>query len=452
MAYAYLTFAQAVTILSNRLQDTGFVYWNQPDELLNCIIESVRIFQAATGSYKQQITFNTTTNLNYYDLTGLPSSPLAYTATDIEIVNNVLAALLEPPLVYPLSSWTGTGQFFIEQVRAALQNRLNRFIGETGCAVTQMTIADTVPTETISLPGSVMDVRRAAWVSAAGPPATEYALGRADEWAEQAYAPGAAAQPIPSNYSLFADAVSSLRIIPPPSLAGAADLLVVNAGPSVHLNITAPVVLGIPDDLSPALKWGVIADLLNADGQARDLGRAKYAEQRYQEFVQIAKFYPSVLTAAINGVTCGIGSVDDLDSYQPDWQQTTGAPGFIGMCGRNLACIGQTPDNNGPYNIQLWTSVSASTPANSPYLQVSRDQIDPILDYSQHAASFKMGGAEFESTVPMFENLVSSARSQNGRLDAVSFYRGQMQMFQGKSEADVPRMFTSDEKTGRVRQ
>lgn len=446
MAYAYITFSQAVTVLSNRLQDAGLVYWNQTDELLNCIIEAVRVFQAATGSYKQQISFDTTTNNNYYDLTEQVGSPVAYTATDVEVANNVLSALLEPTLTYPV--WTGTGQFYLEQLQAALQNRLNQFLGDTGCTVVQITVNDSAPTESIALPDAALDVRRAAWVASAGPPAVEYPLGRADEWAEQAYDPGYIPVAVPSNYALFTDNPLALRIVPPPSLAGAVDLLLVEAGPAVNLDPSSPVILGIPDDLSPALKWGVLADLLSADGQARDQARASYAEQRYQEIVQLAKLYPSALTAAINGTTCGLGSVDDLDAYNPTWQQTTGAPSFVGMCGRNLACIGQTPDANGPYSISLWLSAYAPV---SGYIQVSRDQIDPILDYAQHIASFKMGGAEFQATIGMFQDFVDCARRQNGRLDAVAFYRDQMQEFQRKSEDQTPRMFEQVQE-GRRRQ
>jgi hypothetical protein len=461
MAFAYLTFTQAVAILANRLQDPNLTYWDQPNELENCIIESLRLFQAATGSYKQQVSFPTASNVNYYDLPTLTgSAAISYNATDVEVVNNVLAALLEPPITYP--AWTGTGQFTLAQLQASMQNRLNRFIGETGCIVSDAVITDTTPTELITLPDPVLDVRRVGWVVPAsggswedqtqqwqqsnfswaagsgGTPAGLYPLGRVDEWAEQAYDPGAEQNPTnpPSCYSVYATGPLQLRLVPPPSAPGSVDCLLVQAGPTLNLNPGAPVVLSIPDDLSPAIKWGVLSDLLSSDGQARDPVRAAYCEQRWKEFVQLATLYPSVLTASIGNVTCGLGSVEDLDQYNPTWQQTVTAPDFVGMCGRNMACVGPVPD--GVYSVALW--MVANAPVTGTYLQVSRDQIDPVIDYAMHTACFKMGGREFASTEKMFDNLIQCATAQNARLSAVAFYRSQMEQFAAKSELDEPRL------------
>ena len=440
MAYSYLTFAQAVAALASRLQDTGFVYWNQPDELLNAIIESVRFHQLLTASYKQKIAFPTAADVLYYDLPNLTGATngaaIAYTATDVEVANNVLAALLESALA---PGWVGTGQFTFAQLQVAMQNRLNRFLDDTGCRVAQQTIGGPSPTTDIApLPEGTLDVRRAAWIPLpqTTPPANPaYPLGRLDEWAEQAYVPGAEQNPDqPVSYSVFGVGPQQIRSVPPPLNEGSLDLLLVMSGPTVNLNPASPVILGIPDDLSPALKWGALADILGTDGPSRDYSRAAYCEQRYQEFVQLARIYPSVLTADILNVSCGVGSVFDMDAYLPDWQQTTGQPSFVSMCGRNLACVGQTPD--GAYGVGLWMVVNAPV---SGYLQVPRGQIDPVLDYAQHIASFKMGGAEFDGTSRLYANLIAAAKLQNARLDAIAFYRGQLQQPALKSEMEVAR-------------
>lgn len=443
MAYAFLTFAQAVTALASRLQDPGQIYWSQPSELLNCVIESVRFFNSLTGAYKQQLTFSTQPNVNYYDLPSVIGGPVTYTATDVEVINNVLAALLETPLI---PGWVGTGQFTFAQLQSALQSRLDRFIGDTDHHVVQQQIASTG--ELNVLPDPVLDVRRAGWIPfPATPPPTSptFPLGRLDEWAEQAYAPDAVQNPTqPVAYSVFGTAPLQLRLVPPPIGSGNIDLLSVQAGPQVNLIPAAPVVLGIADDLSPALKWGVLADLLGTDGPSRDYARAQYCEQRYQQFVEAAKLVPSVLIATINNISCGVGSVFDLDFYQPDWQLTIGQPGFVGMCGRTMACIGQTPDDGtaggsprNNYGVGLLISVNAPT---TGFIQVSRDQIDPILDYAQHIASFKMGGAEFDGTARLFENFIAAAKAENGRLDAIAFYKSQLHQPAAKGEMEVARM------------
>lgn len=539
MPFSYLTFAQARSTLASRLQDPGLVYWNQPYQLDACIIESLRFHQSLTGSYKQKVTFSTTPNINFYDLpTILPAgNPVGYNVTDVEIINNVLACLLEPPLTYP--TWTGTGQFTLTQLRQSLQNRLNRFLGDTGCRVTQQTLNVPAPSiDLLSLPDPVLDVRRAAWIQPSdNPPVfdvefvdqvpligiqngvnqtytlpgpapnptssleltlngqllkqgfdyllnnltvqylfaalvptdiqrasyryvngvisgslpTELALGRVDEWTSQAYSPAAGQNPnVPLTYSVFGTGPLQLRLIPAPLNEGMVDCLFVQAGPQVNLNPFVPVVLQVPDDLSPALKWGVLADMLGTDGPSRDYIRAQYAEQRYSEWVQIASLYPSTLTVDFNDVTGSVGSVFDMDFYNPNWQTQTGSPNFLGMAGRNLACVGPTPDFNGPYGIGLWTAANAPVTFSSPalrdasYIQVSRDQIDPVIDYAQHIASFQMGGVEFDGTGRLYENMIACGKMQNRRLSAVSFYRQQMQQPQMTSDLEVNRLVSSN--------
>jgi len=460
--YNYLTFADAVSTLAARLQDPAQTYWSQPNELLNCLVESVRLYQALTGSFKQKIAFNTVGFNPYYHLPTLVGATngdlVAYHVTDIEVANNVLAALLEPPLAV---GWSGTGQFTVNQLRSALQNRLNRFIGETGCSVRQQLVSGPPPpVQLVSLPDAVLDVRRAAWAipstgltwdQATGrwedanftwdgnALFTAYPLGRLDEWAEQAYAPAGVQNPSqPLSYSVFGTGPLQLRLVPPPLNSGGLDCLLVLSGPQVNLNPASPVTIPISDDLTPALKWGVLADLLSSDGPSRDHARAQYCEQRYREFVQIAHIYPSVLVADVNNITCGVGSVFDMDFYMPSWQQQIGAPLFVGMCGRNQACIGPVPDAT-PYGIGLWTCANAPV---TGFMQVGRDAIDPVLDYAHHIACFKMGGVEFNGTDRMFQNMVASAKSQNGRLEAVAFYKSQLDQPARKGELEVARMLT----------
>ena len=443
MPYTYLTFASAVQTLASRLSDPNQTYWNQPSELLNCVIESVRLHQCLTGSYKQKIAIATVANQVYYDLSLIPAlaSVAGYNVTDVEVANNVLASLIEPPLP-STGLWKGTGQFTINQLRQSIQNRLNRFIGDTGCRVTQQTInGPAAPADLAVLPDGVMDVRRVGWmppvaIPPANPPLPVSPLGRLDEWAEQAYIPAAQQNPgQPYAYSTFQDGPLQIRMVPPPLSSGQVDCLLVVSGPQVNLAPMSPVVLQIPDDLSPALKWGTLADLLGSDGPSRDYARAAYCEARYREYIAICRLYPSVLTCDINNTTAGVGSVFDMDYYMPDWQQTQGTPSFIGMCGRNMACIGQTPD--GVYGIGMWVCANAPT---TGFMQVARDQIDPVIDYAQHIASFKMGGAEFDGTDRLRQNMIQCAKNQNGRLNAVSFYRAQIEQPAMKSEYDMTRM------------
>jgi hypothetical protein len=448
MAYNYLSYSAAVSILAQRLGDPSQIYWNQPNQLLNYVIEAARLYQALTYSYKQPMTLTTAANTAFYSLSQALGSPIPYTATDVEVTNNALACLLEPPL--PNSGpWTGTGQFTFLQLQQSLQNRLNRFIGESGRQTAHSVISGVLAnTELVTLPDGVLDVRRAGWIPTAG--TAVYPLGRQDEWAEQAYLPAAAGNPdFPIAYSVYDVAAPQLRLIPPTAGAGSLDLVLVNAGPTVNLSVASPVVLGIADDVSAGLKWGMLADLLATDGPSRDYPRAAYCEQRFSEYVQLARLYASVLTATINSATIGWGSIFDLDFYQPDWQESTGQPTFLGMAGRELVVLGVVPDDgtaggNPGANYSLGLTVAASMPVpgtpSSTYLQISRDWIDPVMDYAQHIACFQMGGTEFNSTDRMYQNMIRMAQAQNGRLEAVAFYKGALELPMRKPEMEVERI------------
>ena len=47
--------------------------------------------------------------------------------------------------------------------------------------------------------------------------------------------------------------------------------------------------LVVPDDWTPYILWGALADLLGADGQSFDPVRSQYCQRRYQEGVELAR-------------------------------------------------------------------------------------------------------------------------------------------------------------------
>lgn len=166
--YTYLTLGAARAELSARLEDPTYVYWTVP-ELNDLIIEAVRTWQALTGTFKQRATFSISPSGGvggsaFYDLNQKVGF-LNFSVTDAQVINMILACLLEPLLT---SSWTGTGQYSFGQIVYALQSRINRWLEDTGANVTrQIQMVGTGPSASrIFLPEAVLDVRRAAWVRA----------------------------------------------------------------------------------------------------------------------------------------------------------------------------------------------------------------------------------------------------------------------------------------------
>ena len=439
--YTYLNLGSARSILAQRLQDTGLVFFGGTltADLNACIVEAVRAWQAFTASYKQRTAFSTANATPFYDLTFVLSPGcLSYTVTDRDLVGVILSRLLEPPLT---TVWTGTGQFTFPAIINALQARLNRFLGDTGVVITHTTQASgTAPVTRVYLDEGILDVRRAAWVNGSGVPTV---LWRDDQFAMQTFRFSAAAQDPPAVYGMVTVPPVGVEVYPPGSVAGTLDLLVVRAGVTVGTTPSAvsntPVVLGIPDDLAWAVTFGALSDLLSSDGPARDTARAAYCEQQYQAGVAVAKLNPTVMMSMVAGVPVWTGSVFELDAFQTSWQATAGPPAFVGMAGRNLAALGPVPNAVQTVTMDVVPNIPVPA-ADSDVLQADRGSLDAILDYAQHLASFPMGGAEFQATDKLRQSFMLAAAVENSRIRNLAVFQDVFKQPAQRQQAEVVRV------------
>lgn len=78
----------------------------------------------------------------------------------------------------------------------------------------------------------------------------------------------------------------TVSIAPTPDQVGQLNLLYVQL--AAVLDGTG-VALTVPDDWSPYILWGTLAELLSSDGPAYDPVRANYCKQRYDEGVELAR-------------------------------------------------------------------------------------------------------------------------------------------------------------------
>jgi hypothetical protein len=441
--YAYLTLGAARAEMAARLEDPNYVYWTAA-ELNDLIGEAVRTWQALTATYKQTATLGISPNGGtgssaFYDLSSLPI--LSYSVSDQQIINMVLAALLEPPLNF-LGSWTGTGQFTFTQITSALQNRINRWLGDTGAAMTRnLEAVATGAPQPIYLPEGVLDVRRAAWIDAHGLVTT---LWRDDEYAMQAFhSPLGAFTPAapPLVWGKYTIPPVGIELYPPAS-GGSLETLVVASGPQVGTTPAAvaltPTVLGIPENHVWGITFGTLSDLLSADGPARDPERAQYAESRYQESVELYKIVPVLLQTRINGTGIWSGSVFEMDAFLASWQASQGPPQFAAMAGRNLVAFGPVPDSTYTAALDLVANIPVPS-GDFDYLQVDRGAIDPLLDYVEHLASFKMGAAEVGATAKLRQNFYQQAALENARITQANFYKRALDAPAMRQQAEVPR-------------
>ena len=432
--YTHTSLLTARNALAQRLDPTSFptlVYWTVP-ELNAYLIESLRTWQAYTAFYRDRVTMPTANLKSIYDLTTDIAQPglFDYNVTNQSLYSTISNHLLEPPT----NPWTGTDQFTLDQINQALQRRRDQFLADTGCVITR-TYPIAVPAPPISrvpLPDTILDVRRVGWVTfdAMGNFPLITPLFRDNEYSAVSYLPSwpqLATDP-PSFYSVSASPPLSLQIVPPPLNGATIELLSVSSGPALS---TAPPpassLLGIPDDYAWVIKWGALADLLASDSQSPDRARAAYCEARYRQGVMLAMLHPSILQAQINDVPVQIDTISNLDYYQGSWQSIASAstPSLIGMAGRNILGLAPVPDTGGGTGYSISFDLVRNMPIptlDTDFIQVGRDSLDPILDYAQHLASFKLGGTDFDATIPLLLNFTRAASELNSRLRASNVY------------------------------
>jgi len=394
VGYAYLTLTQALTQLSERLDDSGNIFWSQA-ELTSYLQTAMREWQSLTRYWRARMTFNLeqnqARNTEWYDLTQQSQLLLSYNVTDTETVAEMLYHLLEPQLSGSPLAYSGTDMFTLDDITQALQRRRDQFLVETGMLLNVTTQNWTPSTSGVqSLPDTIMDVRRAAWIDAQGVRTT---LWKTDEWNAQSFDPNWAVAPAdpPSGYSMATLGPLILQLIPPAKNSGQIELLSVPSGPA--LNPVTGVLMGVPDNFVWVVMFGALADLLAMAGESADPQRSTYCEQRYQEGVVAAKLFSSVETGYINGSQVFVGSVSDVDTMMANWQNTVDAPTFLGLAGYNMLATAPIPDNpfgavqlafddftrpnEDPLNSANWSPISTNPPSGA--LQIIGNACCPAL-------------------------------------------------------------------------
>lgn len=415
MAYTHTTRAQLRTELGLRLEDSTDQFWQIPESNLY-LNEALRTFGVLSGFWRERGVFPTVSGTAFYDLPTQLASLLGSTITDRDIIQQIQFMLLES--TSSQTSWTGTEMFTYNDIANAIQNRLNQFRSDTGILVTRSVISViSPPSGRQPLSQDIIDVRRVAWLGAS--PLNYYApLWRSDERLLTAFDTAwSVSGGIPGAYSVMAPPPLELQLAPPPSVNGQLELLTVNS--STLSPASTATTLGIPDDLTPAITWGALADLLGNDGLARDPVRAQFAEQRYAQYVEFARNLPVVIHAEINGVPLIPVTLQSLESSTPNWENVQAKPTDVALAAPNLLALNPVPD--GVYSVTLDVVRRCPIPLNDgAAIQVGREQLDMILDYAEHLALFKVGGDEWHATERASNNFLAQCLTYNQRISAAA--------------------------------
>ncbi len=440
MAYSHTTFAQLKTRLSQRLGDEAKVFWVDV-ELGLYIIEALRMWGALTGYWREKGTFSTVQGTAFYDLGPLLTNGsdllLSRTVTDRNTIQLMQYHLLEAATSQ--SVWNGTDMFTLDDLRFFLQYHRNQFLFDTGIVLTRSTLnMPPPPIGRVQLVDTIIDVRRVNWIDDS---LANHVLWREDEYNFTAFASTWDSDPgTPTVYSVAAVKPLEIQVNPLPIVSGTMELIAIQTGADLD-PATSATALGIPDDICWTVKWGALADLLSAPGQAYDPFRAAIAKQMYELGVLAAKNLPVVITAQINGIATSPCAMQDIDSYQgTGWQDTQTTPSIVGTA-QNMVIISGMP--NGIYSIGLDVVRKAPIPSlDTDLIQIGREYLDTILDMAQWLAAFKQGGSDITAIQPLFHSFMTEAKRYNAHLNAAvrdwSIMSGQSQ----REESYVKRELT----------
>ena len=416
--YSYETWAQLKIQLANRLHDPSKVYWTD-DELGVLLTEALRTFSFLTWHWRNQDSFNTALGTSLYDITSEMPTYLQRIVTDRNLINSIQYHFQEAITTNWPGGWTGTDMFTMDDLSHALQKRRNKFLAETGVLVTRTVEPTGVPVGgRIFTEDTIIDIRRLARLNSSG---VYDNLWRVDEQeltaASQTWSTPVAQDP--ANFSILSAPPLTIQLSPAPTDDALMDILTISTGPD-FIPVTMATVVGVPDDMTWIVKWGAMADLLQADGPAQDLERAAYCEQRYQHGVHLARISASIISARISNSPLLLCPLAELDAYQPGWQSTLiGTPAILATAGLNY--IATYPPPSGATTITIDMISNAVIPASdSDYVQIGREMISTILDYSEHLAMFKVAGDEWKTTDQLFTQFLSMCGNYNSRMAAAT--------------------------------
>ena len=439
---AQIQLGEAITEVSTRLGDTSNVFWTQ-EEIYAYLCESLRVLNALTGFWREQFTLTLTPpfSQNWFAANG-SGSPRQQTLTDTDVYTLIEYHLLEPPTG---ATWTGTNQFSINDLWQACSRRRNEMLQLAACNMVELSLSCTPNTNTVPIPDNALDVRRVRWVPAAnqGSPVT---LQRGDVLSFQRFTPNylqtndnplrwdiLSGQEAPGvTNTLLALVLDTLVNVPSTvqtlAIAGAPDF-----------NPPGGLPLLIPNDWMWVLKFGALADILSKEEEGRDVARAQYCRQRYNEGLELMITMPWLTQATLNGVAVDTPAVVSADRFNYEWQsRSTAFPGLV-VGGIDLFAVSPVPTN--ATSVGMMVVRNAPVPANvaTDPIFLPRDAMEAVLKEAQHLALFKAGGQEFTESMQLHREFTQFCVQTNSRLEESGIFPSDYRSVSPKEYEQQPR-------------
>jgi hypothetical protein len=415
--YNYITLSSFVDQLASALGDTTKSFYTE-EELATYTKEALITWGCASLYYRNRDQFLTMNGESFYDLAAeLPK--LVMTTRDRELAQQLMYSLIEPQIVDWLN-WQGTEQFSLDIIREAMQRACNQFLLETGMYMyVRELVVPLAPISKVPLLDEVLDVRR---VTSTGVDGKIRILSREDPFILQAYSIDWSNNPKskPDFWTVATEPLLTIQLAPIANDIAKLHALIIPHGNTLDFEVGQ--ILGIPEAFIWVVKYLTLLELLGgSDMQAADPIRAKYCEMRVKEGIQLAKLYPSILDAYINGRQANIISLSDKDSYDWNWQNQSGVPKQVAVASWNLIALSPVPSSSDVSILVDYVCNPTLPLASGSFLQIDKSLVAMLLDYCRHLALFKVGGAEFLASRQGYDRMMQAAALHNGRLQAQAF-------------------------------
>ena len=184
----------------------------------------------------------------------------------------------------------------------------------------------------------------------------------------------------------------------------------------------------------------MLADMLTKETESKDLMRAQYCQQRFEEGVQLMQKMPWLTQARINDVPVDTPSFYEADEFDYEWQSNPSAIPEIIRGGIDLFAISPIIPVGASIAITLSLIGNMPIPASDgAFIQVSREVLNAILDEAEHLAQFKEGGMEFQDSLQLHQRFIKTAMQTNSRLMESGIFPTDIRRTISKSDEAEPR-------------
>lgn len=424
--------------LAARLNDAGNCFWSA-EELDFYLQEAVDTWGLYARFFACRATVNVPAGGMEVNLSSLlttaaaggTESPLAFTVSGQQLLRSTLYHLMEPRALPTSSTFNSsllTGQFSASLLNAYIPLAINQFIQETFCFVFQRQWPATalvasgeykyalsqyynnlVRVEHTSLEDDIRVLRRISHEQA------KYV--KSSLWN---------AQSRPEFYALETSSALSIYLLPWPNDSGKLTFYTIEHDPSIVDLFTNNQSWSMPYEFWAGVKFLALAKLCSTDGPTRYPQMAEYCLARYQQYVELARDYSALNDCWVEESLATFSPLSTFDNLYPGWRNkaalatlssaTISPRKEIGIMSPNKIFIRQKVDRD--ISLSFDISRNAPTLVATDYFPVGEDYLGYILDYAEHLALMKCGGAEFNESIALYKNFLYGAGRVNDKLNA----------------------------------